>query len=333
MNNVELPSKIDRRTVLLSAGGAALASRVGVANATPAMAKADYMNVWNGVETIELWPSGAPGAGGFRRQPVASDADPAHLFNIERPALHVFRSPRPSGESLLVIPGGAYRFVSVDNEGVDVAARFNPAGITVFVLTYRLPGEGWEQRQDVPLQDAQRAIRLIRSRAGSFGIDAERVAALGFSAGGHLAATLATAFASEVYRPADAADALSARPAAVGLIYPVLTMLPPLTHRESRENLLGKDASAEVVELRSPLRHVSADTPPMFLAHAMDDDAVPAENSIRMMEAMRSAGRPVEAHLFQEGRHAFGIGRPGTPSELWPQSFRLWLGRLERPRA
>lgn len=327
------PTGMDRRGILLSAGGLALASGVQAHDLTPTPTKVDYMKVWNAAEKIHLWPDGAPGGASFRPQSVPANADPAHILNIDRPALHVFRSSRPSGEGLLVIPGGAYRFVSVDNEGMDVADRFNPAGITIFVLTYRLPGEGWAQRRNVPLQDAQRAMRLIRSRATHFAVDAERVAALGFSAGGHVAATLATDFASPVYSPVDAVDAASARPFAVGLIYPVLTMEPPLTHVETRDNLLGRAPAREAVELRSPLRHVRADTPPLFLAHAMDDDAVPVENSIRMTEAMRSAGRPVEAHLFQEGHHAFGIGRPSTPSELWPRSFGLWLERLRTANA
>jgi acetyl esterase/lipase len=291
------------------------------------------MSIWAAAEAVELWPHGAPGAEAFRRQPESPGADPAHIFNIERPALHVFRSPRPSGQGLLVMPGGGYRFVSVDNEGMDVADRFNPFGVTVFVLTYRLPGEGWARRRDVPLQDAQRAMRLIRSRAEAFGVDPDRLAALGFSAGGHLAASLATGFEAQVYDPVDAADALSARPFAVGLVYPVIAMEPTFTHQGSRDVLLGPDPSPEAVAARSPAHHVGPQTPPLFLAHAMDDEGVPVDNSLLMAAAMRAAKRPVEAHLFQEGRHAFGIGRPGTPSELWPDLFRLWLDRLSAPPA
>ena len=331
MKPFDSDSGVDRRALLLGGGGAAIAS--GARSATgggggPLPSKAAYLTVWAAAEKVELWPDGAPDARAFRRQPEPPDADPARIFNIERPALHVFRSPRPNGQGLLVMPGGGYGFVSVDNEGLDVADRFNPFGVTVFVLTYRLPGEGWARRGDVPLQDAQRAMRLIRSRAGAFGVDPDRLAALGFSAGGHLAASLATDFAAEVYDPVDAADALSARPFAAGLIYPVIAMEPPFTHQGSRDLLLGPDPSPEAVAARSPLRHVGAQTPPLFLAHAMDDDGVPADNSLLMAAAMRAAKRPVEAHLFQEGRHAFGIGRPGTGGALWPDLFRLWLERL-----
>ncbi len=138
------------------------------------------------------------------------------LRNVVKPDLHVFRPARANGHAVLVIPGGAYWFVSVANEGAELAERLTPLGITVFVLTYRLPGEGWKHRSDVPLQDAQRAMRVIRSSASRFGIDADKLSVLGFSAGGHLAATLATAHAEQTYARVDSADELSARPLAGG---------------------------------------------------------------------------------------------------------------------
>jgi acetyl esterase/lipase len=201
-------------------------------------------------------------------------------------------------------------------------------GITVFVLTYRLPGEGWSNRSDVPLQDAQRAIRTLRANASRFDIDATRVSVLGFSAGGHLAATLATQHAEHSYARVDATDELSARPFAAGLVYPVVTMEQPWTHAMSRNLLLGETPSKEEVEHRSPEHHVVASTPPIFIVHAFDDDAVPVENSLRLMAAMREARRPVEAHLLQAGGHAFGVGVPGTPSGHWTSLFSSWLGRL-----
>jgi acetyl esterase/lipase len=248
--------------------------------------------------------------------------------NVARPKLHVFRPSRPNGDALLVVPGGAYQFVSISNEGVDIGARMTALGITVFVLTYRLPGEGWVHRADVPLQDAQRAMRVIRSRAARFGVDERKVGVLGFSAGGHLAATLATQHAEQTYEAVDAADEHSARPFAAGLIYPVVTMLKPWTHELSRDLLLGKAPTEADIEHRSAERHVGAATPPAFIVHAIDDPAVPVENSLRMMNAMREAHRPVEAHFLQEGGHAFGVGYPGTPSAHWIELFSAWLGRL-----
>jgi len=211
---------------------------------------------------------------------------------------------------------GAYRLVSVVNEGVEVAARLNRAGVTVFVLTYRLPGEGWERRADVPLQDAQRAVRLIRARAAQFQIDPEKLSVLGFSAGGHLAATLATQSDESTYVGVDAADQLSARPFAAALIYPVVTMSPT-------------DAD---IRRRSAELHVDAGTRPVFAVHARDDPAVPVENTLNLVAAMRAAKRPIEAHLLQEGGHAFGVGYPPTPSALWPELLLAWLNRLGSPR-
>ncbi len=285
---------------------------------------------WGHAEVLTLWPNGAPGAADFRPIPLPDRSPPVFLRNTARPTLHVFRPTHPNGVALLVIPGGGYEFVSIANEGVDVAARTNPLGYTVFVLNYRLPAEGWRDGPVVPLQDAQRAMRVIRASAGQYRIDSARVAILGFSAGGHLAASLATGFSEAVYAPSDGVDTLSARPSAAGLIYPVVTMTRPYTHEGSRQHLLGASPSDALVAARSPEQHVGADAPPVFLAHAVDDPAVPVENSLMMMAALRAARRPVEAHFFQQGGHAFGVGFPGTPTQEWMALFHLWLRRALR---
>lgn len=284
-------------------------------------------DAWNRASTIALWPGRPPGGTGFAPQSLPPDWSPVFIRNVADPKLHVFRPARPNGKGVLVIPGGAYSFVSVANEGVAVAERLNALGITVFVLTYRLPAEGWTNRTDVPLQDAQRAMRVIRSKASQFGLDQNQVSVLGFSAGGHLAATLATEHSKPAYAAVDELDDVNARPLAVGLIYPVVTMMNPWTHAMSRSLLLGEKVSDAEVERRSPELHVGADTPPIFITHAMDDEAVPVNNSLRLMNALRDAKRPVEAHLLQEGGHAFGIGIPDTPSEHWIALFNTWLNR------
>ena len=283
---------------------------------------------WRSAPTIRVWPGAAPGAAQFRPQPLPPDWTEGYLRNIETPLLHVFRPERPNGHAVLVIPGGAYWFVSVVNEGAELAPRLTSLGYTVFVLGYRLPGEGWPSRADVPLQDAQRAMRVIRSRAGEFGVDATRVSVIGFSAGGHLAATLATGHSERLRAPGDDIDRLEARPLGVALIYPVITMLQPWTHGLSRELLLGAEATDALVQRRSPEFHVTPATPPALLVHALDDTAVPAENSQRFARALLAAGRPHELHLLQEGGHAFGVGRPGTTSAQWIALFDAWLARL-----
>jgi len=312
---------------LLATGAFALDGQRGEKRSRPA-ATAALPAIWIKAPTVPLWPGEPPGAAGFSPQPLPSDWAPVFLRNVAKPELRVFRPARPNGHGLLVIPGGSYWFVSVANEGAEVAARMTALGITVFVLTYRLPGEGWQNRSDVPLQDAQRAMRLIRSNAARFAIEPNKVSVIGFSAGGHLAATLATQHAEPTYAGVDRADERSARPFAAGLLYPVVTMERPWTHEMSRNLLFGERPTDLEIERRSAERHVSPTTPPIFTVHAIDDGAVPVENSVNLMNAMREAKRPVEAHLLQEGGHAFGVGRPGTPSVHWIPLFCSWLGRV-----
>jgi acetyl esterase/lipase len=321
--------RIDRRQ-LLTLGAALLAGGSSVIRAAPqdtppAIPVPDH---WYKAQRIALWPVRPPGADGFKPSPSPADWPASYLRAVAMPEMHVYPARRPNGGAILAMPGGAYWFVSVVNEGADLAAPFNERGYTLFVLTYRLPGEGWVGRADVPLQDAQRAVRLIRAGAGEFGLDPARVTALGFSAGGHLAATLATRHAERVYTPIDSADGLDPRPQAAALIYPVISLQDPWTHALSRELLVGAQPTRAEIDRRSAELHVDAMTSPLFLVHAMDDTAVPVENSIRMMEAMRKARRPVEAHLLQEGGHAFGIGRPGTPSAEWINLMCAWLARV-----
>ncbi len=325
------PTFLTRRNALRLGSALALAGTLRPAMAAAEPAAPPGLPVpahWLGAPRLALWPGLPPGAASFRPATPPPGWPASHPRAVAVPELHVFRPERANGRAVLAIPGGAYWFVSVVNEGADLAPRLTARGYTVFILTYRLPGEGWAARADVPLQDAQRAMRVIRSRATEYGIDPERIAALGFSAGGHLAATLATRHTESCYAAVDALDALPARPVAAGLIYPVITLHQPWTHPLSRDLLLGERPNRAAINRRSAERHVDSFTPPLFLVHALDDTAVPVENSLRMLDAMRAAQRPVEAHLLQEGGHAFGIGRPGTPSAQWIDLMCAWLERL-----
>lgn len=283
------------------------------------------------VETVDLWPAGAPGA---PARPLAETVQERStdtlmtdraVFGISRPRMAVFRPDRPNGAAVLVTPGGGYRWVVIDKEGYEMGRWLAARGFTAFVLFYRLPGEGWAAGPDVALSDAQRAIRLIRHRARDFAVDPDRVSAMGFSAGGHLCADLATRFAARTYDPVDAADSLSARPHSAAPIYPVVSMSAPDAHSGSRDLLVGKGAPPATEAAHSPHRNVPADAPPFFLLHAEDDDAVPVANSLLLRAALKAKGVRVETHLFEYGGHGFGLRRAmGKPVEAWPDLWRAW---------
>ncbi|MEO9132234.1 MAG: alpha/beta hydrolase [Sphingomonas sp.] len=314
----------DRRALLVGAAGLASWSIAARAQQFPKLPP--LPNAWDDAEKIPLWPNGTPTTG-FGAKPLPPGWPDIMVRNVAEPVLRVFRPSTSNGRALLSLPGGAYTFVSILNEGIDIAHAMTARGYTVFVLTYRLPDEGWANRADVPLQDAQRAMRLIRANAQRFGYDPETVSAVGFSAGGHLGATLATGFAEQVYRARDASDSLDAKPAAMGLIYPVISATAPVTHAESALRLLGANPAPDLVARRSPALHVTQQTPPTFLVHALDDNAVPFENSMIMMRALQAAKRPVEVHLFEEGGHGFGLGPADKPCGQWSSLFSTWLDR------
>lgn len=315
---------LSRRTLI---GGSMLLGLAAAATSADAQTSAHD-------EVVELWPGPPPGSTGatITRKIADQSKDPAHLdrwvTGIARPVLVVYRPARPNGTAALVMPGGGYGFLSYDNEGVSQAAWLNARGVTAFILLYRLPSEGWNDRADVPLQDAQRAMRVIRSGAARFGIRADKVAVLGFSAGGHLAGSLATRHAERTYAPVDAADTLGARPDVAGLIYPVITLDQPFTHVGSRDMLLGPNSSVAEQRARSVERKVDATTPPTFLVHAADDGLVPVANSIAMFDALMAAKRPTALHVFEEGGHGFGVRLPRAQSaSAWPGLFETFATR------
>lgn len=284
-----------------------------------------------GPARVPLWPDVPPGSEGvvLEERTVERSDDPAlpdrFVDGIARPFLRVYRPQRPDGRALLVVPGGGYQRVVVDKEGTALVPAFaEEAGLTLFVLYYRLPGEGHRGAADVPLADAQRAMRLVRHRAAEWGIDPASVGVMGFSAGGHVAASLATRHAEPVYAPVDEADAEDARPAYAVLVYPVIDM-GTHAHPGSRERLLGPMPDPEQVARYSLHHRVGADTPPVFLLHAQDDDVVSVENTLLFEAALRRAGIEHETHLYARGGHGFGVrGAHGTLA-LWPRLAVAWI--------
>jgi acetyl esterase/lipase len=323
-----------RRTLLGLAAGAGMAFSVPGARAQT-IADGGRAGPADPTETIRLWPDGAPGGEGVTVTPIVPErsTDPAFHDRYAQyttdPILTVFRPERPNGSAMLLIPGGGYRWAVLDKEGYDVARIFAASGTTCFVLRYRLPADGWAAGTDAPLQDAQRAIRLIRSRAADYGVDPKKIAVLGASAGGHLAG-LASARTDATYAATDAADALSLRPDLTVLMYPVATMSDPYVHAGSRTHLLGETPSPERIAAYSLERMNWRGAAPVFLLHAIDDASVPVENSLQLLTTLKAAAVPTEAHLFQEGGHGFGVRLiQGKPAQVWPDLVRAWAARLD----
>jgi acetyl esterase/lipase len=327
--------RISRRDML--GAGAALAT-MAAGFATPAQAAqaavADETGASvPGAQVIPLWPGKIPGDIGTlitrRVQNVHFGQSPPDRWirGVARPVLVAIRPARPDGSAALIMPGGGYEMQSFEKEGVTPARWLAGRGTTAFVLIYRLPGEGWGNHALVPLQDAQRAMRLIRAHAGDFGVDPARVMVMGFSAGGHLAGSLATRHGEKVYEPVDAADSLSARPDVAGLIYPVVSMMPGLTHAGSRDWLLGKDAPEAALRAASVEQRVTADLPPLFLTHAVDDGTVPVGGTLALFDAARAQKRIVDMHIVAKGGHGFGMELPaGETGSLWPQLLERFAG-------
>jgi len=261
-------------------------------------------------KTILLWPGGAPGAQG--------DED------VDKPSLAVYLSAGPNATKtgVVVVPGGGYQHLATDYEGTAIAEWLNARGVAAFVLKYRL---GPKYHHPVELEDAQRAIRMIRANATEYGIATDHVGMWGFSAGGHLAATAGTKFDVGNASSPDVIERQGSRPDFLVLAYPVITFEEPYLHRGSLKNLLGDDPDPALVRLLSAETQVTKDTPPTFLFATTDDQTVPVMNSVMFYEALMKAGVPVEMHLFQEGHHGVGLAGANPKLSVWPDLVIKWM--------
>lgn len=241
----------------------------------------------------------------------------------DTPAITVYRpaAGTATGASFVVLPGGGYRG-RAPHEGEPIARWLNSVGVTAFVARYRVS----PYRHPAPLSDAQRAIQYVRAHAAEWNLDPQRIGILGFSAGGHLASTAATLFTEGDQTSADPVARVSSRPDLAILIYPVITLTDdPWVHKGSRTNLLGDQATADQWKALSSEQQVTPHTPPVFLIHTTGDTGVPPENSLLFVQAMRRAKVEVEFHLFEGGRHGFGLGEKEGPIGQWPFLGGLWL--------
>jgi acetyl esterase/lipase len=277
-------------------------------------------------QPIPLWDGKAPHAVG--------DTD------RDKPNVTVYRAPadKANAAAVVVCPGGGYAGLAMDHEGKQVAEFFNELGVTAVVLKYRTANkERPGPLHPAPLTDAQRAIRLVRARASDFGIDTHRVGLMGFSAGGHLASTAGTHFDTGDPNAADPVDKQSCRPDFLILGYPVITMDDAVTHRGSRNNLIGTKPDPKLVEELSNEKRVTKETPPTFIFHTSEDAAVVPENAVRFYLACKKAGVPVELHMYEKGRHGVGINPKGVSvgTDAWKHRLADWLkdrGVLEQKK-
>jgi acetyl esterase/lipase len=248
----------------------------------------------------------------------------SNFAKVTEPSLKVFlaNNNNTKNTAVIICPGGGYSHLSYEKEGNKVAKWLQSIGVSAFVLKYRLPSDAIMKDKSVgPLQDAQQAIRTLRKRAVEWNLDVSKIGILGFSAGGHLAATLSTHYNDKVY---ESNDNISARPDFSILIYPVISMENEITHQGSKESLLGKNAGPELIEKYSNEKQVNEATPKTFLVHATDDKSVPVENSINYYLALKKNKVPVEMHLYEIGGHGFGLGTSGTNTS-WPNACEKWL--------
>ena len=258
---------------------------------------------------IRLWEGAVPGAVG------SAEADTPTV---------TFYPPngRGTGTAVIVAPGGGYGTLAMNHEGRQVANWLNAQGVAAFVLRYRL---GPTYNHPVELDDAKRAIRLVRTRATEFNIQPARVGIMGFSAGGHLASTAGTLFDAGTASADDPIDRTSSRPDFLILAYPVITSSGPYLHQGSMRNLLGQTPNPALLELLSTDRQVTKDTPPTFLFHTSADTTVPPENSVLFYLALRKAGVPAEMHVFEVGPHGVGLGMTDPVLQGWPDLLSAWL--------
>src|SRR5215469_5096094 len=243
--------------------------------------------------------------------------------HITKPTLTIFQAPKEKskGVAVVICPGGGYSILAAGHEGNDVAKEFNKAGITAFVLRYRIPkDECMADKAFVPLMDAQQAIWYVRTHAKQYGVDEHKIGIIGFSAGGHLASTAGTHFNPVRKETAG----VNLRPDFMLLIYPVISLNDSIGHSGSRENLLGKMPDEKLKHLFSNEEQVNSQTPPTFLVHASDDDGVNPENSIWFYQALLKNKVPAELHLYEHGGHGFGL-RNTTTKEDWFASCIDWM--------
>ncbi|GAA0274255.1 alpha/beta hydrolase [Alteraurantiacibacter aestuarii] len=308
---------ISRRNILRSTAG--LAGAAAVARVQPALA--------HDLEEIMLWPGDPPGNGRVRGPEEVGGPGTGYgaVSNISTPRMRVYRPNVANGKAVLVCGGGGYFRIQLWKESTPIASLLALKGYTVFELIYRLPNDGWDA--SAPFMDAQRAMKIIRSRAADFGIRPDRIGIMGFSAGGHLAGYTALLPDQQLYAGGDSHEAQSARPDFSALLFPVVSMRAPFDTTRTRREIIGDDANRAAEDAWSLDTHASGSSPPTLIISAADDTITPPGHGISLFQALRARGAPAELHIFEDGGHGWGLGTDNQILSQWPDIFENWIGK------
>ncbi len=286
---------------------------------------------------IKVWQYGIPGAidaPNFHEESLSVDKGQPRIIHVTSPELYTFFPAKDNGNrtAVILLPGGGYSRLAIYGSCFEAAQWLNELGITAFVLKYRLPNDTIMVDKAVgPLQDAQEAIRLVRKRANEWNLDPRKIGVMGFSAGGHLAASLATLYDLKTY---PAPDTSSARPDFTLMMYGGISMLEGIGHAGSRKRLLGENPDQAKLNLFSGEMQVTANTPPAFIVHSANDSTVPYGSSVAYFNALRKFNIPAELHVYETGGHGYGLNGKGGTESGWPLACAHWLkthGFLTKP--
>lgn len=280
-------------------------------------------------EEILLWPGSMPGNGKVEgpEQIGTEGAGLGAVSNVSLPRMRVYRPEKPNGAAVLVAGGGGYFRIQLRKESTPAAQWLQARGFTVFELIYRLPNDGWDST--APFMDAQRAMKIIRTRAEAFGVRPDRIGIMGFSAGGHLAGFTAYQPARAFYAGTDAYEHVSARPDFAVLLFPVVTLRAPYDTTRTRREIVGDRASAKAEAEWSLDTWATKDAPPTIIFASADDPTTPPGHGILLFQTLLAAGASAELHLFRDGGHGWGLGRPEQVISQWPQLFEHWARSLQ----
>lgn len=308
---------IARRTLLQNLAVLTAISALHMCGAMPAFAEER--------EEILLWPGKPPGRGGVTGPEKLGEtgAGLGALSNISVPRMRVYRPAKANGAAVVVCGGGGYFRIQLLKESTPIARWLQERGFTVFELLYRLPNDGWDAT--APFMDAQRAMRIVRTRSAEFGIDPKQIGIMGFSAGGHLAGFTALQPQRKLYAGSDKYEKVSARPDFSALLFPVVSLRKPYDTTRTRREIIGETPSAEAENAWSLDTYASADAPPTIIFASADDKTAPPGHSIMLFEKLNASGASAELHVFRDGGHGWGLGRPEQVLSQWPDMFVKWF--------